>query len=129
MMAEGLHVADTDLGSTLVAASGLTLYLFIPDVSGASNCVDECATAWPPLGVDELGTPGDGVDATLLGEITRPDGSAQTTYNDKPLYFFAGDGAPGDFNGQGINDVWYVMGADGIGIGAPVADADASLDY
>ncbi len=44
-------------------------------------------------------------------------------------YFFAADGAPGDVNGQGINDVWYVMGADGIGIGAPVADAATSLDY
>jgi predicted lipoprotein with Yx(FWY)xxD motif len=35
------------------------------------------------------------------------------TYNNWPLYHFAGDSAPGDTNGQGLNDVWFVVGADG----------------
>ena len=29
------------------------------------------------------------------------------------LYLFANDGAPGDVNGQGVGDVWYVVGPDG----------------
>jgi predicted lipoprotein with Yx(FWY)xxD motif len=29
------------------------------------------------------------------------------------VYYFGGDAAPGDVNGQGIGDVWHVVGADG----------------
>jgi predicted lipoprotein with Yx(FWY)xxD motif len=35
-----------------------------------------------------------------LGIIHRSDGSTQVTYNGKPLYFYAGDVAPGDTNGN-----------------------------
>ena len=35
-----------------------------------------------------------------------------------PLYFFSGDSAPGDTNGQGVGDVWYVVGPDGAAIEA-----------
>jgi predicted lipoprotein with Yx(FWY)xxD motif len=30
-----------------------------------------------------------------------------------PLYTFGGDKAAGDTNGQGLNDKWYVLKADG----------------
>ena len=130
MMTEGLHTAQTELGAALVGSNGLTLYVFVPDVPGASNCVDDCAVAWPPLAADAIGTPGDGIDVSLLGEITRPDGSPQATYNGRPLYFFAGDAAPGDVNGQGLNDVWFVIGPDGQGIGLPQAGSGSeSLGY
>ena len=33
----------------------------------------------------------------------------QVTYNGWPLYFYAGDTAPGDTNGQGQGGVWYVV--------------------
>ena len=58
---------------------------------------------------------GDGaVDGSLFGTAARPDdGSEQATYNDWPLYHYAGDAEPGDTNGQGVNDVWFVVGADG----------------
>ncbi|MDH5372750.1 MAG: hypothetical protein OEX97_07385, partial [Acidimicrobiia bacterium] len=39
------------------------------------------------------------------------------TYNGWPLYYFANDSAPGDINGQGLNDVWYVVSAEGDAIG------------
>jgi predicted lipoprotein with Yx(FWY)xxD motif len=35
------------------------------------------------------------------------------TYNDLPLYYFSGDEAAGDTNGQGLMDVWYVVSSDG----------------
>lgn len=125
MMNEGLHTAQTELGTVLVGGTGFTLYLFLPDAPGVSNCVEECAAAWPPLAADEIGTTGDGIDVSLLGEITRADGSTQATYNGKPLYFFSGDAASEEVNGQGFNDVWFVLGPDGKGIGIPRADEDS----
>ena len=110
-------VASSDLGDILTDGDGNTLYLFTPDAQGESVCYDQCEEAWPPLVGDV--TAGDGVDATLLGTAPRTDGSEQVTYNGWPLYYFAADNAPGDINGQGVNDVWYVLDADGDGIGLP----------
>jgi predicted lipoprotein with Yx(FWY)xxD motif len=64
------------------------------------------------------GTPtvGDGLDATLFASATRDDGDEQVTVDGWPLYFFSGDVSPGDTNGQGVGDVWYVVGADGAAI-------------
>lgn len=108
-------LADSSLGSILVDGDGNVLYLFTPDEQGESVCYDECAGFWPPL-VGEFAA-GDGVDAALMGSVARTDGSEQVTYNGWPLYYFANDAAPGDTNGQGVNEVWYVLDAAGDGIG------------
>ena len=34
--------------------------------------------------------------------FTRPDGQRQSAYKGHPLYFFAGDAAPGDTTGRGV---------------------------
>ncbi len=109
-------MATTDLGDIIVDDEGMTMYLFMPDAQGdASVCNDECAAAWPPQ--IEITEVGDGLDESLVGTITRDDGSVQGTYNGWPLYYFSGDSAPGDVNGQGLNDVWYVIDASGAAIG------------
>lgn len=114
-MAMTLTVAESDLGSILVDDGGNTVYLFVPDEqSGTSSCYDECEANWPPVTGDI--SAGDGVDAALLGTTERTDGTVQATYNDWPLYYFANDAAPGDTNGQGINEVWWVMDAEGSAI-------------
>ena len=49
--------------------------------------------------------------ATMLGTITRDDGTVQATYNGWPLYLYFGDAAPGDTNGQGLDEfggIWYL---------------------
>jgi predicted lipoprotein with Yx(FWY)xxD motif len=105
-------VADSTLGQILTAADGMTVYLFMPDDAlGTPTCIDSCAEAWPPLTVDDASqvTAGDGVDASLLSTAEHPTGGTQVTYNGWPLYFFSGDTAPGDTNGQGQGDVWYVL--------------------
>ncbi len=103
-----VQVASGDLGDHLVDGDGNTLYLFTPDEQGdTSACTGECAETWPPLAGEAAA--GDGADASLLGTITRDDGSTQPTYNGWPLYHFAADAAPGDANGQGIGDVWWVI--------------------
>jgi predicted lipoprotein with Yx(FWY)xxD motif len=53
------------------------------------------------------------LNASLLGTSPRTDGAEQVTYNGWPLYYFANDAAPGDTNGQGVNDVWYVIAPSG----------------
>jgi predicted lipoprotein with Yx(FWY)xxD motif len=104
-------IASSDLGDILQDGEGRTLYLFNPDAQGDPTCYDDCADAWPAL-VDEVAA-GDGVDASLLASATRTDGAVQVTYNGWPLYYFSGDAAPGDTNGQALNDVWWVVDAAG----------------
>jgi predicted lipoprotein with Yx(FWY)xxD motif len=121
--AAGLQLSDSDLGSILVDAKGRTLYLFMPDGQGDSTCYDQCEKNWPPLG--KVAAVGEGLDESLLGTTTRKDGSTQATYNGWPLYYFAADAAPGDTKGQGISNVWYVVGADGKAVGAASGRASA----
>jgi predicted lipoprotein with Yx(FWY)xxD motif len=93
--------------SVLTNAQGMTLYWFAPDTSTASHCEGSCATYWPP--VAGPATAGSGVSGTL-GTITRPDGTKQATYNGHPLYTYAGDSAPGQDKGNGVNasgGLWY----------------------
>jgi len=116
-------IASTDLGDVLVDAEGNTLYAFLQDEGGESTCSGECAANWPALVVDREPTAGDGVDAALLGTTERDDGELQVVYGDWPLYTFAGDQAPGDTTGQGVGDVWYVVGPDG----EPIEDAGAAM--
>ncbi|RME44433.1 MAG: hypothetical protein D6791_13180 [Chloroflexi bacterium] len=109
-----LMLGSTDeLGEFLVDADGMTLYAFLKDEPGKSNCYGACADNWPPLLVEGEPVAGEGVNADLLGTTTRDDGSVQVTYNDWPLYRFAGDSAPGDTNGQDVKEIWYVVGPDG----------------
>lgn len=108
-------LADSDLGQIL-ASDGRTLYTFAPDNGGASTCYDDCATTWPPLLADSDVTAGDGLDASLFGTVARDDGGEQVTVDGWPLYFFSGDAAAGDVNGQGVGDVWYAVGPDGTAI-------------
>lgn len=107
-------VADSDLGEILVDGEGATLYVFDNDTDGTSTCYDDCASNWPPLTGEA--TAGEGVDESLLGTTERDDGTVQVTYADSPLYYFAGDQAAGDVNGQGVGDVWWVVGPDGEAI-------------
>jgi predicted lipoprotein with Yx(FWY)xxD motif len=107
------------LGSFLVDAEGMTLYLFTKDTPNTSVCYDKCATAWPPLLTTGAPAAGDGVDASKLGTTTRKDGSVQVTYNGWPLYYYEKDKAAGDVTGQDVGSVWYVVSAAGDKITSP----------
>lgn len=105
-------VADSDLGQILTDAEGMTIYFFANDTEGTSNCEGDCLANWPPVTVEGEPVAGDGVEAEL-GTIEGNDGSTQLTVNGFPAYYFAGDQAAGDTNGQGVGEVWWVFGADG----------------
>jgi predicted lipoprotein with Yx(FWY)xxD motif len=114
---------STEFGSILVDGEGTSLYVFMADTqnSGTSTCGDDdgCATEWPPLISQGSPVAGEGVDATLLGTITRDDGSIQVTYNGWPLYLFEEDAALGDTNGQGLEEfggLWFLVSPEGEAI-------------
>lgn len=115
-----LNLVQSDLGQILTDEAGFTVYLFTNDEqgSGASSCLSECMGMWPPVG--EITSPSGALEAGLVGTIERPDGSIQATYNGWPLYNFANDAAEGDTNGQGVNDIWWVLDVDGNAVDAPV---------
>jgi predicted lipoprotein with Yx(FWY)xxD motif len=110
-----VEVADSDLGEVLVDAEGNTLYMFVPDeeANGEPTCYDDCAEAWPAFEATDEPTAGSGVDQSMLATVERKDGTDQVTYNDLPLYYFSGDEAAGDTNGQGLNEVWWVVSPEG----------------
>jgi predicted lipoprotein with Yx(FWY)xxD motif len=111
-MGAAIQAADSDLGQILTDADGLTIYYFANDAEGVSNCADDCLANWPPVEVSGSAEAGEGVTADL-GTITRDDGATQLTVNGFPAYYFSGDAAAGDTNGQGVGEVWWVFGADG----------------
>jgi predicted lipoprotein with Yx(FWY)xxD motif len=121
-MAEGVHTAETDLGSILVDAEGFTLYIFTNDTGGTSSCNEGCIENWPAVPDDTA--IGADLDASLFGTTARDDGTEQLTVNGMPLYRYVPDEAPGDVNGQGVGGVWFVVGADGNMIEGPSASND-----
>jgi len=104
-------VASSKLGDILVDADGRTLYAFTKDKGDQSACSGQCATNWPAL--TGPATAGTGVQTSLLSSSMQASGDTQVTYGGRPLYYFAGDAKPGDTNGQGVGDVWFVLTADG----------------
>jgi predicted lipoprotein with Yx(FWY)xxD motif len=102
----------------LVDQSGRTLYVFAKDTqnSGTSACTGDCATIWLPVTVTATPTAGTGVDASMLGAITRDDGTMQATFNGWPLYYYSGDQAAGDMMGQGMEGNWFLVSATGNAI-------------
>ena len=105
-----------NLGAILVDGDGRTLYLFEKDQGGKSSCSGACAQAWPPYTTKGQPQAGDGVDASKLSTTTRDDGSTQVVYADHPLYYYAGDQAPGDVTGNGLDQFgaeWYALDSNG----------------
>ncbi|UXY31342.1 SCO0930 family lipoprotein [Streptomyces sp. HUAS TT20] len=106
--------ANPDLGKVLTDGSGLTLYRFDADTANPpkSNCDGDCATTWPPVPADDA-TAGEGIDKSLLGEVTRSDGTKQLTIGGWPAYRYAKDVNAGDVNGQGVGGKWFALAPNG----------------
>jgi predicted lipoprotein with Yx(FWY)xxD motif len=131
------------VGSTLVDSSGRTLYFADQEAGGQIKCVADCLTFWQPLTVlnGTAPTAGAGVGG-MLATVSRPDGSAQVTYNGKPLYAFSRDGGVGRAEGNGFKDsfggvdfLWHaaaVSGSTAPGSGpspAPVGTGGTGYGY
>jgi predicted lipoprotein with Yx(FWY)xxD motif len=98
----GLGIHKTIFGDAFADPSGMTLYVSDDDKGGKSACDDACADMWIPLPAPRI--------AKSWGDwtiATRADGSGQWAYRGQPLYSFAGDHAPGDANGDGVQGRWH----------------------
>ena len=97
------------LGQVVTDQNGLTLYRFDKDKAkpSVSNCNGACAEMWPPALGDSANLQLQGVDAALVGAVTRADGTKQLTLNGWPLYTYAKDTAAGDAKGQGVGKTWF----------------------
>jgi predicted lipoprotein with Yx(FWY)xxD motif len=105
-----LKTETTSAGTVLATSRGLTLYYFTEDKpgSGTSSCTGSCATTWPPLTAPAQAPAG----VTLpgpLGVITRSGGVRQVTVKGYPVYTYAGDRAPGQASGNGVEGEWHVI--------------------
>ncbi|KPI17027.1 hypothetical protein OK074_1820 [Actinobacteria bacterium OK074] len=110
-----LKLADNaSLGKVVTDGAGLTLYRFDNDTAEPpkSTCDGTCATTWPPVPANDV-TAGAGIDKTLLGEVTRSDGSKQLTVAGWPMYRYAKDTKAGDVNGEGVGGTWYATAPTG----------------
>jgi predicted lipoprotein with Yx(FWY)xxD motif len=115
---------SASLGTYLVAPNGLTLYTLSSDPANASTCNGQCAVFWPPLVVAQGGTvtAGGGVAGTV-GTFARSDGGTQVSHDGRALYFYGGDAAAGDTNGEGIvafGGTWRVARPTTVAAPAPV---------
>jgi predicted lipoprotein with Yx(FWY)xxD motif len=107
---------NTALKQTIVVdAHGRTLYALRPESVHHLLCRSAaCFEIWPPLTVRSAGVrlvAGHGVEGRL-GLLRRSDGKLQVTLRGLPLYRYAGDGAAGQANGQGIRTfggTWHAL--------------------
>ncbi|MEV3870733.1 hypothetical protein [Streptomyces sp. NPDC049906] len=106
--------ADASLGDIVTDDAGFTLYRFDEDSAEPpkSTCVHACVTAWPPV-LAENTSAASGMEASLLGTLTRADGTRQLTLAGWPMYRFAQDAKAGDVKGQGVGGTWYAVRPDG----------------
>lgn len=111
--AGGFKIANSQFGAILTDARGRTIYGLANDAQGKSTCYQQCAQAWPPVIAQSPPQGGQGLNPALLTAVPRQDGSMQVMYGKWPLYYFSGDQAAGQTNGQGSKGVWYVVAATG----------------
>ncbi|KOU15203.1 lipoprotein [Streptomyces sp. WM6372] len=129
-----LAVAQNEqIGSLLADSAGFTLYRFDKDTAKPpkSNCDGDCAKTWPAVPAGDA-TAAAGMDAALLGEVVRTDGSKQLTVAGWPVYRYSKDTKAGETNGQGVGGTWFAFAPDGkkaskaaAGAAAPAAPAGA----
>ncbi|PXY28177.1 DUF4142 domain-containing protein [Prauserella muralis] len=110
-----LHAAEAfDIGRMVVDDNGFALYRYDRDSADPprSRCENACARTWRPVPArGELRATG--IDQSLLGTVTRSDGTDQLTLNGRPLYRYTGDEMPGETSGHGADGAWFPVTPDG----------------
>jgi predicted lipoprotein with Yx(FWY)xxD motif len=96
----------------LVDQNGCALYLNTQDTSERTDTQAAAESTWIPVPAPAH-VSGAGLDQSKVGSFTRPGGMSQATYDGHQLYRFAGDRAPGQANGQGVDGKYFLVGQNG----------------
>lgn len=124
------------MGEVVENDKGFVFYRFDEDSNNPAKttCQGDCNKVWKPaLTIDGKPTL-KGVDAKVVGTVTRSDGTKQLTIKGWPIYTYIGDKKAGTWKGQNVNGKWFVIRPDGAknltcvpAVSKPVAPpADAS---
>jgi predicted lipoprotein with Yx(FWY)xxD motif len=99
-----VSVKDVDgVGQALVDPAGKTLYFADQEAGGTIKCTANCLSFWMPV----AGSTDAAKSMAGLGVIKRSDtGADQLTFQGKPLYTFKLDTAPGQDNGNNVQDAF-----------------------
>jgi predicted lipoprotein with Yx(FWY)xxD motif len=114
------------VGTVLTTGTGLTLYRYVKDPSGAATCTGACAKIWPPL----LASKGShiagpkGVKGLSLIKVSG--GHFQVAFHHVALYRFEGDTKKGQAKGQGVASSFFAVLKSGIPAAAPIAPPTTS---
>lgn len=112
-------------GAFLTDASGRTLYMFGSDTAAKSSCSTACLASWPALVAHGAVKAGSGVSAKAITTIKFAGGTHQVSYHGHPLYYYAGDSAPGQTTGEGSRQFgapWWLVTPSGRALkSAPAA--------
>jgi predicted lipoprotein with Yx(FWY)xxD motif len=102
-------VTAPKFGAILATGGHLALYRWNKEKDKKVHCTGSCAKAWPPLTIAKGTMVAKHVAGVMgtFGEITRPDGRTQVTYNGRPLYTYHGD-SPTKILCVGV-DGWFVV--------------------
>jgi predicted lipoprotein with Yx(FWY)xxD motif len=104
--ADGTHLAD---------ARGRSVYAFTTDTARTSSCSGACLAEWQPVSTTGAVHAGPGARQSFLSTIAA-NGRTQVEYGGHPLYYFVGDTAAGQANGQGLDDFggqWWLLSPSG----------------
>jgi predicted lipoprotein with Yx(FWY)xxD motif len=104
------------LGVLVADGDGRPIYRFDRDnhQPSSTTCTGSCAAAWPPVLIGNQPPDLEGVNASLVGSIVRPDGQRQLTLAGWPLYRHAGDdGGLTSTYGNGDDNAWFVIAPTG----------------
>lgn len=111
-----LTLHKTALGKVVATAgrSGRTVYMYTPDAKRVRpHCYTGCAGPWRPLISSYTAAAEGGVRSWLVGMTFLEDGQSQVTYNNRPLYLYAGDSKPGQVKGEGRQGLWFAVNVSG----------------
>ncbi|GAW97197.1 MULTISPECIES: hypothetical protein [Colwellia] len=96
--------SNTEFSVVKQSMDGFSLYTFAMDSANSSSCSGDCLVNWPAFVPSAA-------DATIgdFSIFTRADGTKQWAHKGMALYFFAGDTAKTDINGDNVNGVWHLI--------------------
>jgi predicted lipoprotein with Yx(FWY)xxD motif len=99
------YMRSTSAGDIMTTPDGRTVYTYTKEAKGSPSCFGECAEEWYPVLASKNAKP--------FGDLTiveRIDGTRQWAYQDRPLYLYHEDQAPGDVKGDNKEDgSWHTV--------------------